>query len=220
VELSKVQKVGLWIGAVLTTLWIARPRAKAMANIPQYPLGSVQALIRAEAERQGVDPRLALTVAKIESGFRSNLTGDREWYSKVGKDGRTNWERYVRDVPAFNNNPYRNQKELWISYGLFQTLAPFHLWREDRNADPRVLFDAEVNARIGVAILRAIQDRLGDDPLKIRMSYVCGNVGCSEAKSLLIAKTLARVGSEFGLYIGTDAEIAERATAMANKAFV
>jgi hypothetical protein len=173
-----------------------------------------------EAEKQGIDPALALTVAKIESGFRSNTLGDKEWYLKKTSDGRTNWERYVRDVAAFKNNPYRDQRELWISYGLFQTLAPFYLWREDVDADPRVLLKPHVNARIGVAILRRLQEKFGDDPLKIRLAYVCGNVGCSVDKSMRIATTFARVGAEFGLNIGSDALVAERAQALANKAFV
>jgi hypothetical protein len=218
-ELSTRQKVMLGgaaaIGAIV--FWFRLKTPTIVHSVVEEPHDRIHTLIRSEAAKQGVDPKLALTFADIESKFKSNAIGDTSWYAKLNSKGVTRWDEYVGGDKRYAENPFRNQKHLWASYGLFQLLAPFELWREDANADPRILLDPAINARLGIAKIKRLQDKHGDDPLKIRLAYVgCAYKGCGVSTVLSVSTKFASKAREHGLNIGTDAQVIARAHALAS----
>jgi hypothetical protein len=198
--------------AVFGFLILTRRKASAVVVPDSIPVAAAKEQIKAEALKQGVDPRIALTFADLESRFQSGAVGDRTWPFRGDK-----WERFVRDNPRYSANQFRNQRDLWVSYGLFQLLSPFELWREEPNADPRILALPEVNARLGVAKIKRLQDEFGKDPLKIRIKYVCGSIrSCDPGKVLSIARKLANTAPKHGLDLGPTVEVVARAQALVN----
>ena len=123
------------------------------------------ALIRAEAERQGVDPKLALATAEVESNFNPRAAGDLGW--ATWNDG-ARYKQHVLGNDALTSNPARLDPSVWHSYGLFQLLAPYHVTGREH---PSVLYDPAVNAQRGVAYLRALAKRYGGDPAQVRLAY-------------------------------------------------
>lgn len=120
----------------------------------------IRELIRAAARRNGVPERLALAIARAESGFNPRAAGDLKWWEDAA--------RFERVVPK--SNPFRTQRPLWHSYGLFQLLAPYHVVGPE---DPRVLFDPGINADRGTAFLARLVKRYGDWD-RVRLAYVGG----------------------------------------------
>ena len=216
--LSRPQKLGIGAAAVGALVFLFRKqRSGVVIDTPALPVDQVKALIKSEAKKQGVDPRLALTFAELESNFRSNVVGERDWPFLRDSTGQTKWQRFVRDNPRYSANPFRGRQGLWVSYGLFQLLSAFELWRHDPNGDPRDLAVPEINVRLGVAKIKRLQERFGNDPLKIRLSYVgCGETGgrCPPGTILRVARKLAQRARTHGLDLGTDSEVVARAQAL------
>ncbi len=181
----------------LLALLLAAGAVAVLRRKQVVAVGAMQQAIAAEASRQGVDPAVALLFADLESGFK-NVTGDSWWPAKKLPDGRTNWEVYVRDNPAFTNNPYRDVPPLWISYGPFQLLSPFSL--PDPKADPRLLFELAVNIRLGVAKIKQLSKLYGGNLVKMRLAYVCGSAtGCSSKRTAEITAQLKAKASKYDL---------------------
>ena len=134
------------------------------ASKPHPEREAMRFLIRSEANFQGVEPLICLAFARVETNntFDPTLEGDKRWHLDV--------ERYERCVPK--DSPFRDQPELWHSYGLFQLLAPFHIRTYDE--DPRVLLQPLVNAARGVARIGNLARRHGGDLDKMRLHYVFG----------------------------------------------
>jgi hypothetical protein len=217
-----MQKLG-WgsaagLGALILFFRPGRPK-KIEHSVTAIPREQARTLIKSEALKQGVDPKVALTFARLESNFKSNVVGDTTWHQRKDSQGRTRWERFVRDNPRYIKSPFRDEKHLWASYGLFQLLSPFELWREDPNADPRILLQPEVNTRLAVAKLKRLQDRFGKDPLKIRLAYGgCTVTGrACPAGTVLRASKLHEAASQEELNIGTKSEVIARAQALASE---
>lgn len=210
--LTKGQRLGAVAGGALLLTLLFRRKASAVVVPGSVPVEAAKAQIKAEALKQGVDPRIALTFADLESRFQSGAVGDRTWPFRGDK-----WERFVRDNPRYVANRFRSERDPWVSYGLFQLLAAFELWRENPNADPRVLSLPEVNARLGVAKIKRLQEEFGNDPLKIRIKYVCGSIrSCDPGKVLSIARKLANTAPKHGLDLGPTVEVVARAQALVN----
>jgi hypothetical protein len=187
----------LLTGAGLLGAILVLSRRRAAPDLTPLPTGEVEQIIIEEARRQGVNPRIALLFASLESSFK-NVTGDTSWYARKRSDGRTNWERWVRDNDQYNDNPYRYQKELWVSYGPFQLLAPFNLSYYNRNANPRVLGQVPVNAKVAIAKIKRLGEKYNWDVAKMRLAYRCGTAeGCSASAR---AKTLARLTERAASY--------------------
>ena len=211
-KLSDGQKFGIGAAAVFGFLVLTR-REKSDIIVPDsVPVSAAKERIKAEALKQGVDPRIALTFADLESRFQSGAVGDKTWPFRGDK-----WERFVQNNPRYSANQFRDQRDPWVSYGFFQLLSAFELWREDPNADPRILALPEVNARLGVAKIKRLQDEFGNDPLKIRIKYVCGNIAkCDPGKVLSIARKISKTAPKHGLDLGPTVEVVARAQALIN----
>lgn len=119
---------------------------------------AIEALIRVEAERQGVPAHVALATAWVESRMRPDAEGDTRWHD--------NAERYRKAVPK--DNPYRSIPKLWHAYGLFQLLAPYHV---RGNESPLVLLDVPTNIERGVTRLRELL-AISRDLDEVRLRYV------------------------------------------------
>jgi hypothetical protein len=162
------------------------------------PVGEVQVTIAEEAKRQGLDPAVALLFADLETGFK-NVTGDKNWPAKIRSDGRTNWETFVRDNPRYDDNPFRGDAALWLSYGPFQLLAPHHLYKVNPDADPRILTQLPVNTKIGVQLVKKLYDQYNGDLAKMRIAFVCGGLSsCPERASSVVARLRSRA-EKYGL---------------------
>jgi hypothetical protein len=211
--LTRPQQIGIGVGTLALVLLLTRKsRARTITTPSDLPTDQIKAIIKAEAGAQGVNPKLALLFADLESRFNPDAVGDRDWPFRSD-----NWQRFVRDNPRYAANPFRTDRDLWVSYGLFQLLSPFELWRENPNADPSTLLDVRTNARLGVAKIRRLQERFGVDPLKIRIAYVCGSLKCSRDKMLSIAEKLVARAPLHNLDLGTRSDALARAQALANE---
>lgn len=181
-----------------------------------------EALIRSEANEAGIDPRQALLWADLESGLHSSAVGDSDW---PFREGGGTWRRFVVDNAKYEGNPFTRYQSIWVSYGLFQLLSPFWLWRVDPMEDPRILLDAELNARLGTSVLmKQLLSRHEGDLYLARLSAGCGAPErCSLEKRRQSAIRLARRAPKWGLSfdeaalleqaerIGTVAEVTDRA---------
>lgn len=121
----------------------------------------MEALIRAEAAKQGVPAYVALATAYVESRLNPDAEGDLRWHDNV--------DRYRANVPA--SNPYRAIPKLWHAYGLFQLLAPYHV---RGNESPLVLLDPQINVERGVRRLRELIALTDGDLDEVRLRYVGG----------------------------------------------
>lgn len=135
--------------------------SKAKATATPKRVAEMQALIRAEAAKQGVPAYVALATAHVESRFNPNAEGDLRWHDNV--------ERYRANVPS--GNPYASIPKLWHSYGLFQLLAPYHV---RSNESPLVLLDPQTNVERGVRRLRELIALTDGDLDEVRLRYVGG----------------------------------------------
>lgn len=163
-------------------------RKKSQSSVEIKPIGDIQNIIVAEAKRQGLDPAVALLFADLETGIK-NTTGDDRWPYRVRNDGRTNWEATVRDESRYDTNPYKNNPDIWISYGPFQLLSPHTVYQFDRNADPRKLADVKLNTKLAVAKIIRLRELYKGDVSRMRHAYVCGSdTGCPGSKDMIIAR--------------------------------
>lgn len=127
-----------------------------------YPM---RRLVADTARARGLEPRIALAFASVESRFDPRAEGDKTWHLKEAGE---RYNRLVRDAPQFADNPARLEPWKWHSYGLFQLLAPYHVLP---NEDPTVLFDPVINAQRGVETIKRLLVRSGGDPIKARLLY-------------------------------------------------
>ena len=121
-------------------------------------------IIIAEAKRQGVPVRVALTFAWLESKFNEKAAGDLDW----AKNKPDKYKEFVLDNPNLRAHPLRNKKEVWHSYGLFQLLAPHVIKGTEDQAS---LYDARKNAQIGVGKLKALLKTHDGDVNKVRLAF-------------------------------------------------
>ena len=129
----------------------------------------VLALITREAAAVGLDPRIAVAFAELESRLDPNAMGDAGWAEKNHGD---NYRRHVLGNSRLASNPWRNVPSLWRAYGLFQLLAPFHV---HENEHPHVLLDPLLNTQRGVRAVRAVLEKSGGNLHEARRRYVgCG----------------------------------------------
>lgn len=196
-------------GAAFAALLFAVKRKKPQppAPPPIIPKGEIQNLIVREAERQGVEPRIALTFVDLESRFTPSAVGDADWPHRVRKNGQTNHEKWVLNNPVFDNNPWRSDPDVWVSYGLFQLLSPHHLSKHNPNAHPAELLDPKTNAKIGIGIIKRMVNKYGEDWVKVRLGYggTCMIPGrCSyETIERIVGRLDART-EKWGLDLGPD----------------
>jgi len=158
------------------------------------PKSGIEKAIIDEANRQGVDPKVALAFAAAESNFQPGLVGDASW---PFSGDISNHERHVLNNPVFDSSPYRTSPGLWVSYGIYQLLSPYQLQKYDANADPRVLLDPEINIRIGISVIKNLLKKYGNVE-DARIAYVCGSPGgCSESRSAEIVEKFKKKLSGF-----------------------
>jgi hypothetical protein len=139
----------------------------------------IRALITASANKHGVPPSVALAFAWLESKFNPNARGDLTWHTW---EGGKRFQENVLDNPKFANNPYKNQPELWHSYGLFQLLSPYFT-KEMEN--PQVLYDPNINTeRAMVKIANSLKAANGS-VVHARLIYAGATKLNSQTQALL-----------------------------------
>jgi hypothetical protein len=139
----------------------------------------IRALITASARKHGVPPEIALAFAWLESKFDPNAKGDLTWH--LWENGKRYQENVLQN-PKFVNNPYKNQAELWHSYGLFQLLAPHFL---SGNENPQILYDPEINTdRAMVKIANSLKKANGS-VVHARLIYAGATKLNSQTQALL-----------------------------------
>lgn len=191
-----IPQIALAIGAIIAVNEINKKRKSTVT-----PVGDIQKIIVAEAKKQGLDPAIALLFTELETSSK-NITGDKNWpYRKTG-DGRTNWEKFVRDEKRYNDNPYREDANLWISYGPFQLLSPHVLYQYKANVDPRALSDVKLNAKLGIAKIIRLREKYKGDIAKMRIAYVCGTAeGCGQERREQILSLLRAKAPQFAVSV-------------------
>lgn len=173
----------LWVlAAMLGAALFMDERATKKTSTPSR--ARMEALVRAEAERQGVDPALALAFAEVESNFNPSAAGDTAWAEKKPDLYRS----LVLDNPKMANNPARYDPRAWHSYGLFQLLAPHHAKPSEH---PSVLYDPQLNAQRGVAYIKGLLRKHGDDAAQVRLAYA-GALKASAAEQERVLGRFAR----------------------------
>lgn len=168
--------------------------APAPAPVPLPGPQEVVALVERVAHSYGVDPRVALAFAWLESGLKPNAIGDREWSTR---NAGANYRKHVLNNPDLANNPARNDPSAWTAYGLFQLLSPYYV---QPNQHPRELLDPELNARKGVAKIRALLRRYNGDLLTVRRAYVgCPPERCGPTTLARVDTRWAKAAERYGL---------------------
>jgi Transglycosylase SLT domain len=148
--------------------------------------GAAAAIIRAAADKAGLSRRVALAFAWIESRHNPRAAGDLLWHER---DGGKLYRLHVLGQKRLANNPDRERRELWHSYGLFQLLACYHVLDTE---SPLRLYDPVVNAERGCAAIARLIRRTKGDVRGARLAYV----GCGYDGSQCSAAIVARVSRE------------------------
>lgn len=147
--------------------------------VPQDPKQApeMKALISRLAVQAGVPVPVALATAWLESRFNPNAEGDLLWHTRDAK--------FEAAVPK--NHPFRSDRALWHSYGLFQLLAPYHV---KMNENPLVLLDPEINAQRGIAFLARLMRKHAGNVDAVRLAYTGQLHAAADSKNQL--ETLER----------------------------
>lgn len=168
------------------------------------PRGSIQTLIATEADRQGLPRSWALAFADLESQFNPEAIGDRDWPSRPCRAGRGCYEEDVLGNPVYEDNPNRERRAAWVSYGLFQLLSPFALERAIRqqlvspDAPPEALLDVDINVQLGVASIKNLFEATGGDFVEARFRAAgCADRQCDRAE--VIASRAAGAMDDWGI---------------------
>lgn len=172
--------------AALGALMVAIQR-----KTPSRPPQELVELIRSAAVRAGVPLPVALAFARVESNFRADAEGDKDWAARKP----ANYRALVLD--ARPNSPWAKDRSLWHSYGLYQLHAA-HFALE--NEDPRALLDVHTNLSRALPYLRKLLDKADGDPFEARYLYVgCGTAGhnCADSVRATIRARLTRALAEF-----------------------
>lgn len=177
-----------WLAlAALGVLVAVSSRRKKLAPPPP----ALVALIRREAALAGVPLQVALAFARVETDFNPNAQGDLDWPKKKP----ANYRVLVKEGRP--TNPYRDQPELWHSYGLYQLHAAHHVKGDE---DPRKLLDLAVNIPRAMTQIARLLQAAGGDPLEARYRYVgCGEGGakCADSDRKRIRERLLAALAEF-----------------------
>lgn len=209
--MKDIKPVVIWaflggVGAV-TALALLTRRPKAPPPPPVQPRSEIEKIIIDEANRQGVDPRIALLFADLESGLKPATTGDHDWPYRE-QNGVTMYERFVLQNDTYNNNPWRDDPSVWISYGLFQLLSPHYLYFYDRNAHPAKLLDPQINSKIAIKRIKNQIEKFGaNDLVKVRLGYGASCLipnRCSYETINRIVGRLDKFAGKWGLELGPD----------------
>lgn len=115
-------------------------------------------IIKREAAAQGVPEPVALAMAWVESGMNPHADGDLDWHERT--------TLFDNVVPHYH--PFRWNRKLWHSYGLFQLLAPYHVGPKE---SPEILYDPEVNAQRGIRYIKKLWNRHKGNLDAIRLAY-------------------------------------------------
>lgn len=165
----------LWaLAALLGVAFIMDERERKAVAPASTQRAKMIALVRAEAQRQGLPDPLALAVVEVESNFNPAAAGDKGWAEKRPEL----YKRLVLDNPKLKDNPARTDARAWHSYGLFQLLAPHHIRGSEH---PELLYDPRVNAERGVAYLKGLLRKYEGDTVKVRLAYA-GALNASQAE--------------------------------------
>ena len=196
----KPTAVMITAGLATAALLLLGRRKSAVPGPGPTPVatGPVMTAIVAESKRQGVNPAVALLFADLETSFK-NVRGDKTWPDRRRADGRTNWEALVRDSSTLAVNPFRFQRQLWVSYGPFQLLSPYEIARYNPKADPRILDNVPLNVRLGVAKIKRLTDKYGDDLDALRLAYTCGSPGGCLGRAPKVLARMATKADKYGL---------------------
>lgn len=152
------RKAVFWAsGGVLGAVLLLRGKERSRFVRTNTPTPQVKEVLEREARAQGVPIPWVMAWVDVESGFKDALAGDR-WWPFTPK-----FDRYVLQNPIYAQNPFRHERALWVSYGLFQLLSPHWLHRVDPNASPEILANLETNARLGVGMLADLRACTGGD---------------------------------------------------------
>ncbi len=135
---------------------------------PKASSKSCVELLRSEATRLGLDPKVALAWADVESGLDPKARGDRDWATR---DNGKRYKQHVLNNPRFLNNPARSDPSAWCAYGLLQLQAAYYAPPDQH---PRVLFDPKLNVSLGLKNVKRLIDAYNGDVDTARIAYVCG----------------------------------------------
>lgn len=192
----------------------ARARARRREAEPLPPdlaEDEVVEIITRTAEDYKILPQAALLWADLESALHPNAIGDKRW-ARLNPD---KYQRFVVERDEYQDNPWRDDPDRWASYGLFQLLSPYWLLRTSNpSADPRILLDPGLNARLWMRHLFVPLIEKHGDVFTARLMYVCDRPGgCSEAKLNRNVRRLANAAPEWGFDVSCEeiARIAEDA---------
>lgn len=140
-------------------------KVKLSSNPMDPSFASIRNIIAVAAKKYGVPLRVALAFAWLESRFKPYAEGDKSWAEwNMGERYRKN----VLNNPKFADNPYRLDKKIWHSYGLFQLLAPYFVSGKE---NPTALLDPTINADRGVRKIANSLKVAGGDVRKARVIY-------------------------------------------------
>jgi soluble lytic murein transglycosylase-like protein len=176
------------LGAVLIGAWAMDERTiMKHATTPSSAAERARmiSLVRMEAARQGVPEAIALAFAEVESDFDANAHGDMLWAEKKPQL----YQKLVLENPQFDDNPARTDPSAWHSYGLFQLLAPHHTRPGEH---PSALSDPTLNARRGIAFIKALLRKHGDDLAETRLAYA-GALGASAVEQERVLARFSKI---------------------------
>lgn len=167
----------------------------APAPVRTDSAGSAEAIVTAAAQAHGLDPRVALMFADLESGLNPNVEHDRDW---PFRNGCGNYRRHVLENPKFASNPARGEPGAWIGYGLFGLLSPYFAGPHEH---PRLLLDPTTNAQRAAAFLKRKLDQSGGDIRQARLRFAgCWRPErCSPEKVALVDRRLQAAMRKWGL---------------------
>lgn len=150
--------------------------AAAIALPPVVPHAaespSIADIIAQHARAAGINPRLAMAFADLESGINPGALHDQDWATR---DGCANYRKHVLGNAKFNQNPGRGEPAAWMGYGLFGLMSPFFLGALEH---PRVLLDPNINAMRGTGLIAQHLRSSGGNVRDARLRYV----GCYPAE--------------------------------------
>ena len=134
--------------------------------------------IAGKAHAAGVPTELALAFAWLESRFNPAAKGDLLWADKFPD----RYKRYVLENPALSANPYKHDRALWHSYGLFGLMAA-HFTRGAEH--PHLLYNHEVNTDRALVFIKRLLRENGNDPVATRLAYAGAGNAAVETQQLL-----------------------------------
>lgn len=156
---------GGFVGGLVVGILAGRAREK----------NRVRELVAAYADRFGAPVTWSLAFADRESHFNPEARGDFDWPHRECRAGAGCYAHDVLENPIYAENPYRDERDIWISYGVFQLLSPYQLAHaiEARllppDASPEELLDLDVNLTLGVQNVLALYRETDGDFIEARL---------------------------------------------------